>query len=310
MASTPPDASTLTATLLRSQPKISKKLLNEDDYPAWAIEATRQLRRQKLLDVVDGTRVRPDSGPEQAKWDDDSDKAIDYLMESCEEEPQLQIRAATTATIAWTTLREAYHGRTRIHLLHLFSAISSKFDDRKVTLAEHISTFEAAWLHLAQNVATATAGTNSMAAGIKNFTLTDSWKAAMLLQLLPRIQPYLNIVMNITSSEDTPTYANVVIRLKETQYNKVRSHTSASESTTATASAFATTEKKSCGYCKSKGRPGNSHWEKDCWSKRDNDKKKQQQVNSTTIDETMPENWYGELAFATTSASTGDIGTA
>lgn len=67
MASTPPDASTLTATLLRSQPKISKKLLNEDDYPAWAIEATRQLRRQKLLDVVDGTRVRPDSGPEQAK---------------------------------------------------------------------------------------------------------------------------------------------------------------------------------------------------------------------------------------------------
>ena len=225
-------------------------------------------------------------------------------MESCEEEPQLQIRAATTATIAWTTLKEAYHGRTRTHLLHLFSAISTKFDDRKITLAEHISTFEAAWLHLAQNVATATAGTNSMAAGIKNLTLTDSWKAAMLLQSLLKIQPYLNIVMNIASSEDTPTYANVVIRLKETQYNKVRSHTTAStsDSTATTASAFATSERKSCGYCKSKGRPWNSHWEKGCWSKSDNDKKKQQ-VNSTTTDENMAENWYGELAFATASIS-------
>lgn len=167
---------------------------------------------------MNGTKERPtEAGNDQTKWDDDSDRAIDYLMESCEEGPQLQIRAAMSAPAAWKTLKDVYEGRTRTHLLHLFSAVSTRFDDRKTNLSDHIAAFEMAWLRLAQNVTTATPGTGSMAAGIKNFTLTDSWKAAMLLQSLPRIQPYLNIVM-ITSSEDTPTYANIVIRLKETQY--------------------------------------------------------------------------------------------
>ena len=93
-------------------------------------------------------------------------------MESCEEGAQLQIRAATTANVAWTTLKSVYEGRTRTHLLHLFSAVSTRFDDRKTSLAEHINTFEAAWLSLAQDVTTAVAGNDSMAAGIKNFTLT------------------------------------------------------------------------------------------------------------------------------------------
>ena len=190
-------------------------------------------------------------------------------MESCEEGPQLQIGAATTAPIAWKTLKDIYEGRTRTHLLHLFSAISTKFDDRKTTLTEHIATFEAAWLRLAQNVATATAGTDSMAAGIKYFTLTDSWKAAMLLQSLPKIQPYLNLVMNITSSQDTPTYADTIIRLKKAQQTKSSKATEA----TISASAFITTERKSCAYWKAKGRPGNSHWEQDCWSKRDDQRK-------------------------------------
>lgn len=207
------------SALLRDLPKVSKKLLNEDDYPAWSVEATRQLRRQKLLQVVNGTKERPtEAGNDQAKWDDDSDRAIDYLMEGCEEGPQLQIRAAMSAPAAWKTLKDVYEGRTRTYLLHLFSAVSTRFDDRKTNLSDHIAAFEMAWLRLAQNVTTATPGTGSIAAGIKNFTLTDSWKAAMVLQSLPRIQPYLNIVMNITSSEDTPTYANIVIRLKETQY--------------------------------------------------------------------------------------------
>ena len=68
------DIASSAAALLRALPKISKKLLNEDDYPAWSIEATRQPRRQKLLDVVTGTSARPaEAGSNQTKWDDDSD---------------------------------------------------------------------------------------------------------------------------------------------------------------------------------------------------------------------------------------------
>ena len=64
-------------TLFRVAPKISKKLLNEDDYPAWSVEVTRQLRRQRLLDIADGTKPRPEdgNGDEQAKWDAESDRA-------------------------------------------------------------------------------------------------------------------------------------------------------------------------------------------------------------------------------------------
>jgi len=32
---------------------------------------------------------------------------------------------------------------------------------------------------------------------------------------LPQLQPYINIIDNITSKEDKPTYANTVLRLKE-----------------------------------------------------------------------------------------------
>ena len=67
--------------------------------------------------------------------------------------------------MAWNTLRDAYHGRTRTHLLYLFSAVSTHFDDRKSSLTDHIAAFEAAWLLLA----TSTACTDSMAAAIKNF---------------------------------------------------------------------------------------------------------------------------------------------
>lgn len=88
--------------------------------------------------------------------------------------------------IAWNTLRDAYHGRTRTHLLYLFSnlcSLSTRFDDRKTSLTKHTASFEAAWLRLAQNVATATADTDSMAAGIKNSTFAEAWKAAILLYL-------------------------------------------------------------------------------------------------------------------------------
>ena len=249
----PPNLDNAATPLFRVTPKISKRLLCEDDYPAWSVEAARQLRRQRLLNIVDDTDPRPDVGcPEQLKWDDESDRAIDYLMESCEEEPQNRIRAAHTAAEAWATLKSIYEGRTRTRLLHLFSAVNTPFDDCRISLLEHITAFESAWLRLAQNVSTAVAGTDSMAAGIKAFTLTDSWKAAMLLQSLPKIQPYINIVMNITSSHDTPTYANVVIRLKETQHKpgNQKSHCiTANTDTSGTPAAFATSEHCIVLYC-------------------------------------------------------------
>ena len=43
---------------------------------------------------------------------------------------------------------------------------------------------------------------------------------------------------------------------------------------------FVTTERKSCGYCKGKGKPANSHWEK----ARDDDSKKAKETSTETAE--------------------------
>jgi len=42
------------ATLLNTRPLISQKLVDENDYPAWSVEATRQLWGNDLMEVVTG----------------------------------------------------------------------------------------------------------------------------------------------------------------------------------------------------------------------------------------------------------------
>ena len=201
------------STILEITPRISSKLHDENDYPAWVVEATRQLRRQKLLGVVDATEPTPN--PMTPEYQDKSDKALDYLMDSVETEPAIKIRACPTAADAWKILKDTYEGQT--HMTALFSnLVNLRFDDRKSsTLLDHISQFERHWLKLTQAAATGSPTPGSMAADIKTFSQSDAWKASFLLATLPRIQPYINIVQNITSTEDKPTYANVIIRLKE-----------------------------------------------------------------------------------------------
>jgi len=91
-----------------------------------------------------------------------------------------------------------------------------KYDDRKYgSLADHISKFEAHWLKLVQAAQAGHNTKDSLAEGIHPLTTSDAWKAALLLPTLPRIQPYPNIVDNITSKEDKPSYSGIVMRLRE-----------------------------------------------------------------------------------------------
>ena len=118
------DASEI-ASVLKHTPRITKKLKDENDYPSWLMEATRQLRYQRLLTIVNGATTRPDGtgkGPED--WDDLSDKAFDYLIDSCEEEAQMRIRGCSTAAEAWSVLKENDEGKRRTHLSHLFYSVT------------------------------------------------------------------------------------------------------------------------------------------------------------------------------------------
>lgn len=134
----------------------------------------------------------------------------------------MKIRGCQIAVDAWKVVKDTYEGRhdqqTRIHghLTDLFINIMHlRYDDRKGSLEGHISTFELHWIKLVQAAEAGSSVDRSMAAGIVTFTRSDAWKASLLLGTLPRIQLYINIIKNITSGGDMPTYANVVLCLKE-----------------------------------------------------------------------------------------------
>ena len=170
-------------------------------------------------------------------------------------------------------LKENYEGKRRTHLSHLFYSVTgSKFDDRKGTIKAHIEIFEKAWLCLAQVVALVTPSASTPDGAIVHFTKSDTWKAYTLINSFPHIQPYINIIDNITSKEDSVTYANTVLHLKEISERPSPRRQQESDEPTA---AFSTEDRaqRFCGYCKKAGWPGTSHNEVDCkWKKRDTNK--------------------------------------
>ena len=67
--------------------------------PTWEVEAERQIWRMKLPSVVTGSEMS-EPGSSTDAWKDKTYKALDYLMDRCEQEPQLKIRVTTTAAEA------------------------------------------------------------------------------------------------------------------------------------------------------------------------------------------------------------------
>ena len=65
------------------------------------MEATRQLRRQKLLKTIEHAPIL--ITPE---YQEKSDKVLDYLMDSVATEPGIKIRGCETAAEAWKVLKD------------------------------------------------------------------------------------------------------------------------------------------------------------------------------------------------------------
>lgn len=274
--------------------KTARPLKDENNYPAWTTDIKRIIRLLKLKDALDKDKQIVYS---TEQWEELSDKAMTIILENCDESIQDLVIAYEFAHEAWSILKEHFEGRTRTHLTALLQAITSlKFDDRKGTIQEHIAAFESRWNALRQNVASETASATSQAGAIKNFANNDAWKASMLLLSLPNISSYENIVNNITSSSEEPSYAKVVLRLRELSQ---RSHHRKDATTpTAPQAAFATSQyaTKTCTYCRSKGYPGKGHEESECRTKIRDANRKTQQAHDTS---TTSENHWADV-FATT----------
>lgn len=259
----------------------------------------RILRLSGLAPVVTGTRTtEPTTGADE--WRTLADKALVTIIANCEEEGQILIEGCDTPAEAWGLLKEHYDGRARMHLSALLlNIVHLRYDGRNTSISEHIMTFENKWNLLCQNTASATAGTNSLAAGIKNFSNTDSCKATMLLATLPKIQIYQNIIYSITGTTEEPAYSKVVLRLGELSE---RAHSRQPKSATEAPSAFTSTT-MFCGYCKKRGFPETSHNEVDCRAKKRNKNKKLQTAHATTTKEPAEVDEWLAMSFMTTTTS-------
>ena len=96
----------------------------------------------KLRDIGKGNETKkPSIDPET--WQDKTDKALAYLMDSVGDEVQMKIHACETAAEVQKIQKDQYKRQRRTHIMALFQAITGlKFDDRQTTLADHIKLFE------------------------------------------------------------------------------------------------------------------------------------------------------------------------
>jgi len=191
-----------------------------------------------------------------------------------------------------------------MHLSALLLGITElRFDDRTTTITNHIATFESKWNIFRQTTATATIGTDSLAAGVKIFVNTDAWKVTMLLTTLPNITTYQNIINNITSGSDDPTFATVVLRLQELA---IKPSSTKRNSNTDPQSAFATST-MFCRYYKRKGFPSTSHNEIDCRTKKHDQNKRGESSHIITtespVEEATIDEWSTLNYLAATSSS-------
>jgi len=180
------------------------------------VEAQRQLWENNLIEVViGGEKEQPTDKDKVKSWKKHLYKELDYLMDSYKIGPQLKIRVATTVVQAWDILKYTYEGQTRVHLISLYTnIIHLKYDDRRDgSLANHITKFEGHWLKLVQVAQAGHSTKDCLAQGIHPLTSSDTWKDAFLQSILLRIQLYLNIIDNITSKDDKPSYSGIVMRL-------------------------------------------------------------------------------------------------
>ena len=257
--------------------KTSVPLRNENNYPQWVTEISRMFRLLRLTPYVTGDQKDKPS-LEEEDWQDATDKALILIIDNCEAEPQALVAGCNTAAEAWNALKEHYGGRTETYLSSLFlSILTLRYDDRKTTINEHITTFENQWNQLRQNVASAT---NSLAAGARDFVNTDSWKATMLLSTLPQ---YQNIIVNTTGANSEPSYPKTVLRLRELSDRSKNVREGRKEEAEPPAVFGAKVVR--CQYCRSKGWPGTSHDERDCRTKKREQSQQQAIVGQQTPSE-------------------------
>jgi len=192
------------------------------------------------------------------------------IINNCKLEVRARIGSFPTAKEAYNELKKAYEGKSVTELGALMKSVTQmNFDDRKITIQEHIADFGRAW-----NTFTAITAwldltkDDGFGNALQQLAKSEKTKVEFLLDSLPPF--YSNTVENIKSKEES--YDDTIRKL--IQYVPLRQKSRKQEGTKEDPVVLKTEKKtlntsKKCKYCIDiKGWKYIGHMEAECYTKK------------------------------------------
>jgi hypothetical protein len=237
-----------------------------------------------IQEVEKGESARTSTIGPARSWEKANLTICLLFAKNCEEGVRSHIDSIEDASESWKVLQELYEGKSITdHSGLLVSLTKFSFDDRIFTINDHIFEYEQRWNIMWSIIVSSphSSTNNGITIALRAIARCDEAKGEFLLQSLPSF--YSNTVENIKSKEKY-AYGDVVVKLRE--YIPARQNGRKPEKPTPTISdqvVLATRSGRVCKYCQSNGWPGKGHDEKDCRTKKRENKKKE--ANSIEIQE-------------------------
>jgi len=202
IAPPPPPARKMTSNKVLS---LNVRLSGAANYPEWVTSLKLFLRitdiddRHDVWDLITGDFRKPTQAAEGKIWQKANDLTLLTILKNCKDNVRSRIGTYELAKDAYDELKKVYESKTATEFYALLNSLTNiAFDDRKATIEEHITHYEAIWNRFVGVISRAnliTAEDNGFGAGLQKFAKSDRAKAEFLLKSLPAY--YSNTVENI-----------------------------------------------------------------------------------------------------------------
>jgi transposase InsO family protein len=278
----------------RTPPKLAHKLIGQHNFAAWALAIQQCLDNYDLgttdytiWDVVEGTVPIPEKTEDSKgkatydiisnrEWRKANNFALLVMKKNCEDEPLAKFELEKNASDAYIVLKSHYEGKTVTDIgAVLANVIKYTYDDRAMTIEEHITEYERRWNFMKATLSNSDFPDKAKEFGkhLKGLSETEAAKTEFLLLSLPSF--YSATVENLRTNAGY-SYGNIINQLKlyiparqrGNKGGKKKEDGNSSESTILKTGRNERDKTKQCNYCKGKGWRGIGHTDEECFTKK------------------------------------------
>jgi hypothetical protein len=123
-------------------------------------------------------------------WRDANSIALLTIRKNCEDEGRARIGNLTNAKEAYNQLKRAYEGGTATEFYALWDSLTTSltFDDRKIAVKEHVTSYERTWNTFVGIISRANLKNDDrFGKGLKEFSKSDKSKSRIPTQIISSI---------------------------------------------------------------------------------------------------------------------------